>query len=107
MSNRYSILAVSGKGVDTERRTAESKTKRRDQVRNILNHSQRCSKIILTFTPNVEKVNREVFALIGDVPQLAPAEPVTQTLAQLVKKERNFKKAVDKWVWHGFNNPAR
>jgi DNA methyltransferase 1-associated protein 1 len=25
----------------------------------------------------------------------------------LVKKERNFKKAVDKWVWHGFDNPAR
>jgi DNA methyltransferase 1-associated protein 1 len=25
----------------------------------------------------------------------------------LVKKERNFKKAVDKWVWHGFGNPTR
>lgn len=24
-----------------------------------------------------------------------------------MKKERNLKKAVDKWVWHGFSNPAR
>jgi DNA methyltransferase 1-associated protein 1 len=39
---------------------------------------------------------------------LAPAEPAaTQSLALLVKKERNYKKAVDRWVWHGFNNPAR
>ena len=30
-----------------------------------------------------------------------------QTMAQLVRKERNFKKQVDKWVWHGFCNPAR
>ena len=44
--------------------------------------------------------------MIGDVPQLAPAEPAP-TLAALVKKERNFKKLVDKWVWHGFGNPAR
>ena len=55
----------------------------------------------------IEKVNREVFALIGDVPQMAPVEPATQNLAQLVKKERNFKKQVDKWVWNGFGNPAR
>ena len=40
------------------------------------------------------------------MPQLAPAEPAP-TLAALVKKERNFKKLVDKWVWHGFGNPAR
>ena len=32
------------------------------------------------FSP-IEKVNREVFALIGDVPQMAPVEPVTQNLA--------------------------
>jgi DNA methyltransferase 1-associated protein 1 len=25
----------------------------------------------------------------------------------LVKKERNFKKQVDKWIWNGFGNPAR
>ena len=30
---------------------------------------------------SIEKVNREVFALIGDVPQMAPVEPVTQNLA--------------------------
>lgn len=24
-----------------------------------------------------------------------------------VKKERNLKKAVDKWLWNGFDNPAR
>lgn len=24
-----------------------------------------------------------------------------------MRKERNFKKAVDRWVWHGFDNPAR
>ncbi len=60
------------------------------------------------FSLNIEKVNREVFALIGDAPQLAPVEPAaTQSLAQLVKKERNYKKAVDRWVWHGFDNPAR
>ena len=28
-------------------------------------------------------------------------------MAQLVRKERNFKKSVDKWVWYGFKNPAR
>ena len=36
---------------------------------------------------------------------MAPA--VAETTAQIVKKERNFKKKVDPWVWHGFNNPAR
>jgi hypothetical protein len=43
--------------------------------------------------PSIEKVNREVFALIGDAPQMAPVEPAaTQSLSALVKKERNFKK---------------
>lgn len=46
--------------------------------------------------------------MIGDVPQLAPVEPAaTQSLSALVKKERSFKKQVDKWVWHGFGNSAR
>lgn len=46
--------------------------------------------------------------MIGDAPQLAPVEPAaTQSLSALVKKERSFKKQVDKWVWHGFGNPAR
>ena len=25
----------------------------------------------------------------------------------MVRKERNYKKSVDKWVWHAFSNPAR
>lgn len=36
---------------------------------------------------------------------MAPA--IAETTAQLVKKERNFKKKVDPWIWNGFNNPAR
>ena len=65
-------------------------------------------KISDLINPFLEKYNREVFALLGDAPQMAPAEPAaTQSLALLVKKERNYKKAVDRWVWHGFNNPAR
>eukprot|EP00347_Sterkiella_histriomuscorum_P001401 403372177 len=52
-----------------------------------------------------EKVNREVFALIGDVPQLAPA--LGETTKDIVKKEKNNKKRVDPWTWHKFTNPAR
>ena len=32
---------------------------------------------------------------------------MAETTAQIVKKERNFKKKVDPWIWHGFKNPAR
>lgn len=53
----------------------------------------------------VEKVNREVFALIGDVPQLVPA--LAETTKALVIKEKNLKRKVDPWVWHRFENPAR
>ena len=32
---------------------------------------------------------------------------ISETPAQLIKKQRNLKKEVDKWVWHEFTNPAR
>ena len=32
---------------------------------------------------------------------------IAETTQQIIKKERNLKKKVDPWVWHGFTNPAR
>ena len=32
---------------------------------------------------------------------------IAETPAQLIKKERNFKKRVDPWIWNEFHNPAR
>ena len=39
------------------------------------------------------------------MPQLAPA--LAESTSALVKKEKNNKKRVDPWIWHGFTNPAR
>ena len=36
---------------------------------------------------------------------MAPAQ--AETTAQLVKKEKSFKKNVDPWLWNPFPNPAR
>ena len=43
--------------------------------------------------------------MIGDVPQIAPV--IAESPAAFIKKQRNMKKDVDKWVWNTFTNPAR
>jgi len=49
-----------------------------------------------------EKVNREVFALIGDVPQMAPV--LFENPSQVIKKQKHLNKQVDKWMWKEFDN---
>jgi hypothetical protein len=61
------------------KRIKSKKTKRKDLVS--INSYKRDPYIDYEY---IEKVNREVFALIGDVPQMAPA--MAETTAQLVKK---------------------
>ena len=48
-------------------------------------------------------VNREVFALIGGAPPIAPA-PEKPAVMQ---KKRNLKLPAEKWILHGFENTAR
>ena len=54
--------------------------------------------MFVTYYAYIEKVNREVFALIGDVPQMAPV--VADSPATFIKKQKNMKKTADKWVWN-------
>jgi len=65
------LISRIGKKELQGKRSTNRKTKRKDQVRLL---SAITDTISDTF---IEKVNREVFALIGDVPQMAPAAAET------------------------------
>ena len=51
----------------------------------------------------VEKVNREVYALVGGIPQVTP----TEKASEFMKKEKILKKKCDPWVWTPFQNQGR
>ena len=61
----------------------KDKKKRPGMIKDFLVTILKLFIFFIDLTPYLalEKVNREVFALIGDVPQMAPVEPVAQNLA--------------------------
>lgn len=81
----------------------------KDQNQALKEKQKKPGKCMLNFqiakpTPNfVEKVNREVYALVGGIPQVTPSEKASDIL----KKEKIMKKKCDPWIWTPFTNQGR